>query len=283
MKCFSNKNHMYISLINYLIIELFNHLTTKSKMSFNICTEVNTSSVMECPICMETICNNKNIVVTECGHTFHTSCLMKNIAVNGFDCPMCRHSMAEIPEDSDDDDETLVSEDDDSSTSTDEWEENQRESYLDDAQYDVALQGVRIMFRNAQEEEEEEEELSSLGTLDEPEELIPQERPEENTLRSSIFSKFLQGKNISLEELTRGFMVASVTNVFEVMPMTYLDSYYKIAYLMKECFSKEINVVDPLDGAELFRLVDYENHMRMRNNNSSNVNRNLIQEFEAVV
>ena len=49
----------------------------------------------ECPICMEVIVTTKNIVVTECGHTFHCSCLMANVAHNGFSCPYCRTAMAE--------------------------------------------------------------------------------------------------------------------------------------------------------------------------------------------
>ena len=48
----------------------------------------------ECPICMEVIVTTKNIVVTECGHTFHCSCLMTNVAHNGFECPYCRTEMA---------------------------------------------------------------------------------------------------------------------------------------------------------------------------------------------
>jgi hypothetical protein len=50
---------------------------------------------VDCPICMEVIVTTKNIVVTECGHTFHCSCLMANVAHNGFSCPYCRTAMAE--------------------------------------------------------------------------------------------------------------------------------------------------------------------------------------------
>jgi hypothetical protein len=47
-----------------------------------------------CPICFENI--GKTITVTECGHKFHTGCLMKNVAKNGFACPCCRALM--VPE-----------------------------------------------------------------------------------------------------------------------------------------------------------------------------------------
>ena len=58
-------------------------------MSNNILCEV------ECPICMENIELNKNCVKTECGHDFHSNCLIKSIAFNGFGCPYCRFEMVE--------------------------------------------------------------------------------------------------------------------------------------------------------------------------------------------
>ena len=72
---------------------------------------------MECPICMENIELTKNCVTTECRHTFHTNCLMKNVVFNGFGCPFCRTEMVEDMEDdedigSDDDDEDIGSDDD---------------------------------------------------------------------------------------------------------------------------------------------------------------------------
>lgn len=47
-----------------------------------------------CPICLEDI-GTGNRVLTECGHEFHASCLMKNVAHNGFGCPYCRTAMAD--------------------------------------------------------------------------------------------------------------------------------------------------------------------------------------------
>lgn len=61
---------------------------------------------MECPICMDVIDLNKNCTKTECGHMFHSSCLMKNIAHNGLNCPYCRNVMAEEPEEEYSDDES---------------------------------------------------------------------------------------------------------------------------------------------------------------------------------
>ena len=68
-----------------------------------------------CPICFETV-GTTNCVVTECGHTFHSNCLMRNVAYNGFGCPYCRTEMATVPKDEESDDseyeETNETEDD---------------------------------------------------------------------------------------------------------------------------------------------------------------------------
>jgi len=51
----------------------------------------------DCPICYEQIPHNINCSTTECGHTFHTTCLMKHTVYNGYDCPCCRSLMAAAP------------------------------------------------------------------------------------------------------------------------------------------------------------------------------------------
>ena len=80
---------------------------------------------MECPICMDVIDLNKNCTKTECGHMFHSSCLMKNIAHNGLNCPYCRNIMAEEPEEEYSDDESDgLSESDDESEGEGEGEED---------------------------------------------------------------------------------------------------------------------------------------------------------------
>ena len=67
----------------------------------------------ECPICMDVLSGTKNIVTTECGHCFHTNCLMTSVAHNGFGCPYCRTEMAAAPEESVDDDSDWGSFDED--------------------------------------------------------------------------------------------------------------------------------------------------------------------------
>jgi hypothetical protein len=68
-----------------------NFLAVNTKVSESV---VPVPDPVDCPICMEVIVTTKNIVVTECGHTFHCSCLMANVAHNGFSCPYCRTAMA---------------------------------------------------------------------------------------------------------------------------------------------------------------------------------------------
>ena len=75
------------------------------------------SLVKECVICYEPLSSTKNMCITECGHEFCFSCMMKHVQVNN-GCPCCRSVIIEDLEDSDaededdDDDETLNSEDD---------------------------------------------------------------------------------------------------------------------------------------------------------------------------
>ena len=107
---------------------------------------------MECPICMDCILDTKNRVTTECGHCFHTNCLMTSVAHNGFGCPYCRTAMAEEIKDEEDDEDGS------------EWGSTDSEEEIDDR----ALRGFRFMFNrlagelndheeNLEEDEDDEE------------------------------------------------------------------------------------------------------------------------------
>ena len=60
---------------------------------------MSTQQLSECPICLDNIEELSNKVITECGHIFHCSCLMKNVSHNGFKCPCCRSKMADESDD----------------------------------------------------------------------------------------------------------------------------------------------------------------------------------------
>lgn len=116
----------------------------------------------ECPICMDDIMEN-NSVVTECGHCFHTSCLLKNVAHNGFGCPYCRSVLAEVPEDEESESED---EDEEEEEDTDSEEEDGNELYSDSS-----LRSMRLLFQRVENEQVEEEE-------EEEEEDVPRPSPE---------------------------------------------------------------------------------------------------------
>ena len=105
------------------------------------------NAVVECPICMDPIEFNKNCLTTDCGHCFHTSCLMTSVAHNGFGCPYCRTKMAEEVADED-------SEYDDESVSDD---------YEDELYSDYALRGLRLFNNNLNGEEHDQEDLDDEG------------------------------------------------------------------------------------------------------------------------
>lgn len=98
------------------------------------------SSECNCPICLENIDSVKNKTTTDCGHIFHTSCIMKNVAHNGFGCPYCRTVMAEKPH-------------------VDEENEDYEEyTYMEESE-DYVMRGMRFMFQRAEGEDFDEIDL----------------------------------------------------------------------------------------------------------------------------
>ena len=53
------------------------------------------SGNLECPVCLEEIGEN-NRVTTECGHTFHLSCILTNLQTST-KCPLCRSQVHDQP------------------------------------------------------------------------------------------------------------------------------------------------------------------------------------------
>lgn len=105
------------------------------------------SAQIDCPICMDCIeSTTKNCVTTECGHCFHTNCLMQSVAHNGFGCPYCRTKMAEEVEE-----ESVWSDDDE-----------EEEIFDDDA-----LRGFRFFWNNLNGEEHDEDDEADEQQLEE--------------------------------------------------------------------------------------------------------------------
>lgn len=105
----------------------------------------------ECPICMEFIDFNKNCVTTECGHCFHTNCLMTSVAHNGFGCPYCRTAMAEEIKDEEEEEE-----DDD---------DEDEETIDEDMFNENSLRGFRFFMNNINGEPHEQEDLEDEEEL----------------------------------------------------------------------------------------------------------------------
>jgi len=143
--------------------------------------------IVECPICMDEIDGEKNKVTTECGHCFHTSCLMKNVAHNGFGCPYCRDAMAEKPAESDDDDYDEFS--------IDEEEEEEGPDYNDNV-----LRGARWLFQRAEGEDVDDEEDSVLDD-DEDRDDIEARAPVEY-----IVEKLVQ-RGVSMSDLVKAILI----------------------------------------------------------------------------
>lgn len=84
------------------------------------------SASIECPICYEAI-TNVNCVTTECCHTFHASCLFKNMT-NNVDCPLCRKELVDVPEDDEETEYETEEEDDESEYDSDENTDDESET-----------------------------------------------------------------------------------------------------------------------------------------------------------
>ena len=112
-----------------------------------------TTTMMECPICMDDINPTKNCIITDCNHTFHASCMLKSIVHGNFDCPCCRFELAEPLEEEDD------------------YEDNDEEEDEDEEEYELYV-GFRALFIRAEGneflEEDEDEEDDEDGELNVP-------------------------------------------------------------------------------------------------------------------
>jgi hypothetical protein len=157
-------------------------------------------------------------MTTECGHSFHTSCMMKNVSHNGFACPMCRFTLAEEFEDDDDSDY-----DDDELEAFEDLEINTTE--------DAALLGVRTMFQHAENEGINDEDLD---------ETTSDESGAEYEIRASEFTNFLKENGFCMEDLARAFMISSTSDNHFSYPESYFQTFYKIKHFGEKCFKRDI-------------------------------------------
>jgi hypothetical protein len=125
--------------------------------------QIASQEVIECAICMDVIEGNRNIVTTECGHTFHCKCMMMNVAHNGFACPLCRAEMVDMPEEEEDDEDAPARYDDSSDDGYDSDEEASRaEDYDGESDYGDDLEDIINYHKNAIQEETENHMLRGM-------------------------------------------------------------------------------------------------------------------------
>ena len=172
---------------------------------------------------MEEIDINKNFTKTECGHCFHSSCLMKSVSYNGFGCPYCRTLMAEkVADDETEDDEDDEIDDDNDSI---EYEE-----IFDE----YALRGFRFFWNMANNEENDEGDLAN-------------EENEENwigasnTTMTEVYVPSMQQVYVpSMQHVTDKLRDEGITYDQLVQIMLYRDH--------DEFDNEENSVLDRLDG-----------------------------------
>jgi len=152
-------------------------------------------NLKDCPICMDTFEGTCNKVVTECGHAFHCSCLMQNIAHNGFGCPYCRVKMADTKED-----ELGCWQDDD---------EDEEISVISSVFGDDVLATFRMFHQqlNGEEVEEDEDEESSDEEEDEDDEGEHFIMPD-----SSFVTQKLLERDITMEDLVKNILYQEHSN-----------------------------------------------------------------------
>lgn len=156
------------------------------------CNQVNTQ---ECPICMDTIEGLCNRVVTECGHAFHCSCLMQNIAHNGFGCPYCRTKMADEPEECDEEDNASIE------------EETVFES--------DALTSFRMFHQRINGEEVEEEEAEEWATINEDNDEEEEEDEVVQMPDAAYMAQKLAARGITFEDLAKNILFQEHSNFGE--------------------------------------------------------------------
>lgn len=148
------------------------------------------STQIECPICMDCIeSTTKNCVTTECGHCFHASCLMTNVAHNGFGCPYCRAPMAEEPAD-------------DESTEYESVDEDE----VDPLEDNDMLRGFRFFFNNVNGEEHDEDDVEEEIANESEDDEEDNEDEEPKPSAEFITQKLVQ-QGITMEQLVKALLM----------------------------------------------------------------------------
>jgi hypothetical protein len=165
----------------------------------------------DCPICFETIEKN-NCIRTECGHSFHASCLMRHTAVNGYTCPYCRADMVDKEVFNSDDDEYSLYQSDDEDD--DEDDDATRPVQMESLTNDINMQNFRWLFQRVNNEETEEDIDNTISIMSN---MIGREREEEiideeNKEQMENLMVLIENTNITFQDLVYAFSYCSTHN-----------------------------------------------------------------------
>jgi len=147
----------------------------------------------ECPICMEIIDTNKNCVTTECGHCFHTNCLMTSVAHNGFGCPYCRTAMAQGVNNEEDEEEE---EDEDYEEDDEEEDDEPGEDMFNEH----SLRGFRFFMNNIRGESHDQEDITEEEQMENIRARIQDPPPKPS---SEFLTKKLIEDGVTIEQLVK--------------------------------------------------------------------------------
>jgi len=151
------------------------------------------SAPIDCPICMDCIeSTTRNCVTTECGHCFHTNCLMQSVAHNGFGCPYCRTTMAEAPEEEE----------------SDYGDDDEVESVFGED----ALTSFRMFHQQINGEEVEEEPAEEWESIDDSEEGETEEDAEDLMPDAAYMAQKLTERGITMEDLIKSILFQEHSN-----------------------------------------------------------------------
>jgi len=184
----------------------------------------------DCPICFETITLKVNRIITECGHEFHCSCLMKSVTTSNFDCPLCRAALAEAP---------VEEEDDDDNYSEQEYEDSYADEFKPDVRFDTELTENHLLrgFRGLFEQQQVEPEKKNTDDDDEEEE---EKEWNDCEIRVKSVAKFtnelvndcILSKRIPYEKLLNAYLVGRFPDQFDFVEFQRDDD--KIFSILEE-------------------------------------------------
>jgi len=134
----------------------------------------------------------RNFTMTDCGHCFHTSCLMTNAAHNGFGCPYCREQMAEVPKEEEPEEDP-----DDISYIT--HEEG-------DFENETSFTSMRMLFQRVEGDEVEEDQEQDQEQQQEQEQ---ERQPEQEQPIPSVelIARKLISQGVTYEDLVKNILL----------------------------------------------------------------------------